>query len=131
MTGAVAPGLRSSTEPATTPAGSTAAIAAFVGDLDLATIESFEAAVSEAGDAGLVIDLSGVRFIDSSGIHCVVRARMARADRDLAVELVVAADSAVERVLEMSGLSEELGAKPDRNAALAALDGSPANGAGP
>ena len=72
-----------------------------------------------------------MRFIDSSGIQCVVRARRARLDRELAVELVVAPDSAVDRVLAMSGLSEELGAKPDRDAAMAALDGSPANGAGP
>ena len=131
MSGTVAPGLRSSTEPATTPGGAAAAVAAFDGDLDLATIESFEEAVGEAGDAGLVVDLSGVRFIDSSGIHSVVKARAARFARDLAVELVVAPGSAVERVLEMSGLTGELGAKPDRDSALAALDGSPANGATP
>ena len=117
-----AAGLRVSTEGATTPGGASVAVAAFEGDLDLATIADFEEAVGQAGDSGVVADLSEVRFIDSSGIHCVMRTRQALAERDLRLELVVAPGSAVERVLEISSLSDELGAKPDREAALAALD---------
>lgn len=122
-------GLSVSNETATTPAGRQAAIAAFEGDLDLATIPEFEDAVGAGGEADLIVDLSGVRFIDSSGIHAVVRAQMARAERRLGIELVVAPDSAVDRVLEMSGLRERLLPKASRDAALAALDPAPANGA--
>jgi len=123
MTDPVVTELGASSDQTATPAGATAAIASFDGDLDLASIEAFEeVAGSATGDAGIVIDLSGVRFIDSSGIHAVGRARMANAERGVGVELVVAPGSAVERVLDMSGLSDELNPKSDREAALAALD---------
>jgi anti-anti-sigma factor len=126
-----APGLAIASETATTPGGATVAVAAFDGELDLATIEAFEEAVASVGEGPIVIDLTAVRFIDSSGIHGIVRARQARAERGVAAALVVAPRSAVDRVLEMSGLRESLDPKPDRTAALAALDtGTVANGTG-
>ncbi|HEX6117490.1 MAG TPA: STAS domain-containing protein [Solirubrobacterales bacterium] len=130
MSEPAATGLSASAERATTPAGAAAAIVAFEGDLDLATVERFEEALDERGATNLIVDLGGVRFIDSSGIHALVRARAARTASDLGTELVVAPGSAVERVLEMSGLLEELGARADRDSALAALDDRdpPANG---
>jgi anti-anti-sigma factor len=130
MAGASATALRASTEAATTPGGTEATVVAFEGDLDLATIDGFEETVAQAGETGLVIDLGAVRFIDSSGIHCVVRSRLARVESDLRVELVVEPGSAVDRVLEMSGLRDRLSPKADRGAALAALDG-PADDAVP
>ena len=129
MAAAPATALRATTEAATTPGGTEATVVAFEGDLDLATTEGFEETVGEAGDAGLVIDLGDVRFIDSSGIHCVVRTRLARVERDLRVELVVDPGSAVDRVLEMTGLRDRLSPKADRGAALAALEGPPDAGA--
>lgn len=114
--------LRVSCESAATPAGAPAEIAAFAGDLDLATIGEFEETVEEHGDTSLVVDLREVRFIDSTGIHLVVRARQARAERDLGLELVVTPGSAVDRVLAISALREALDPKPDPDAALAALD---------
>jgi len=129
MSGSPATGLRVSTQAATTPAGGEVAILAFEGDLDLATISDFEAAVAGVAGSALVVDLGDVRFIDSSGIHAVVRASIAAAERSLRLALVVAPGSAVSRVLEISGLSDQLAAKPAREAALAALDGTPGNGA--
>ncbi len=129
MSGSAANGLRSSAEASTTPAGAEATIVAFEGDLDLASVAGFEEAVEEVGEAPrIVIDLSGVRFIDSSGIHRVVRAGAARAERGLHLELVVAPSSAVERVLEISGLRADLDPKADRDSALAALDARGADG---
>jgi anti-anti-sigma factor len=123
VTDPVVAGFEATVEEAATPGGASAAVVAFDGELDLASIESFEAAIAEAaGGRGLVIDLSAVRFIDSSGIHAVIRARQAQAERGGAAELVVVEGSAVDRVLEMSGLREPLAPKPDRDAALAALD---------
>ena len=52
-----------------------------------------------------VIDLSAVDFLDSSGIHCLVRARalLRRDDRVLAV---VCPPGSVRRVLELTGIDQ-------------------------
>jgi anti-sigma B factor antagonist len=129
MSESAANGLRSSAETSTTPAGAEATVVVFEGDLDLASVTRFEQAVEEVEAAPrIVIDLSGVRFIDSSGIHRVVRAGASRAERGLHLELVVAPSSAVDRVLEVSGLRAELDPKADRDSALAALDARGADG---
>jgi anti-sigma B factor antagonist len=118
--------LRRTAEDARTPAGKHAEVLVFEGDLDLASVAEFEAAVAESSPSHVVLDLRGVRFIDSSGIHAVVRARLARADGDGALEIVVASGSAVERVLDISGLADELRPHRDPDGALAALDDGPA-----
>jgi anti-anti-sigma factor len=123
---AAAKGLTWSGAQATTPAGEPAAVLAFEGDLDLASVVEFERAVAETESRLLLLDLSGVRFIDSSGIHAVIRTRLERAAENGDLQIVVAGDSAVDRVLNMSGLGEELPPHQDRDAALAALaDGGP------
>lgn len=122
-------GLRSSVEAERTASGKDVTIVAFEGDLDLASLDGFVEAVGAAEEAArLVIDLTRVRFIDSSGIHGVVRARGAR--REHGLELIVAPDSPVARVLEMSGLTEELDPKSGRDAALDAFERAE-NGAAP
>jgi anti-sigma B factor antagonist len=115
-------GLNWSVEEADTSSGDTVAVLALKGDLDLASVADFERAIAEAAPRLLVLDLSGVRFIDSSGIHAVVRARLERASADGDLQIAVAPESAVDRVLEMSGLGDELPPHPDRDTAMAALD---------
>lgn len=116
-------GLRSSTEAATTRSGGAVTVVVLEGDLDLASLDEFSRAVETADpDGNLVLDLSAVRFIDSSGIHGVVRARGARAEHGCDLVLVVEPGSAVERVFDMSGLSDVLSPKPDRDTALGALE---------
>lgn len=121
MSGQPATGLTWSAQEDGTSTGEPVAVLAFEGDLDLASVADFVRAVAEAVPRLVVLDLSGVRFIDSSGIHAVVRARLERASGDGQVQIVVARGSAVERVLEMTGLGEELPPHPDREAAVAAL----------
>ena len=82
-----------------------AGVAAY-GELEIATAPAFMAALEEAvrGSSGpFVIDLGGVDFLDSAGIHCVVRARalLGREDRVLAL---VRPRANVRRVLELVGL---------------------------
>jgi anti-anti-sigma factor len=116
-----ATGLRFTAEAAHSPSGESVAVLVFEGDLDLATVAEFQQAAGEADGRLVVLDLSDVRFIDSSGIHAVVRARLERAATDGELEIVVARGSAVERVLSMSGLGEELPPHFDRAGALGAL----------
>jgi anti-anti-sigma factor len=72
------------------------------GEIDLTSAGDFGQALSAALDHGsseLVIDLSGVTFIDSSGLNELVRA-----NRPEVRMVVVGAPEAVARVIRLVGL---------------------------
>lgn len=77
-----------------------------VGEIDMATVPSFDEALSAALDEepeSLMIDLSEVTFMDSSGLNALVRARNAMDDTN--VEMVISGMSEqVRRLFEVSGL---------------------------
>ena len=72
------------------------------GELDLSTAPELDRALS-AEDADIVIDLRGVEFIDSSGIHALLDARRARPR--LRVENPT---PATRRVLDLAGVTQLL-----------------------
>jgi anti-anti-sigma factor len=81
------------------------------GELDIATVGAFRAAlVDAAGQAehGVVIDLSGVNFIDSSGLGALVELhdRLRRDKRELAV--VAPGGTAAAVLLNLAGLQNRL-----------------------
>ena len=93
------------------------------GEVDLSVVEEFEVALDTAirdSVGAFVIDLSDLDFIDSSGVHLLLRARslLGREDRALAV---VCPHGPVRRVLELSGCSELFALYCSREAAAAAL----------
>ena len=73
------------------------------GDLDMETAPQLESVVAaEAGEAGaLVIDLSGVHFIDSSGLRGLLRIRQRSGGLRLA-----APSATVRRLLDLTALSD-------------------------
>jgi anti-sigma B factor antagonist len=75
---------------------------AFRGELDLATAAIGEAALTDEVD---VLDLSGLEFMDSSGVKVLLRACNARDGRRL---IVRGARNAVRRILEMTGVDHLL-----------------------
>jgi len=75
------------------------------GELDLATAPVLQEKLDRAkrGRGAVVIDLSGLRFIDASGLHMLVRAeRQLRASGGQLV--LVRGPRAVRRVFELTGL---------------------------
>jgi anti-anti-sigma factor len=80
------------------------------GELDVATASRLEAALDPLVDSGaslIVLDLSEVSFLDSSGLRTIVRT--ATALEDAGGRLVIDGVSpAVSRVLEVTGLLERL-----------------------
>jgi anti-sigma B factor antagonist len=84
------------------------AIVAPRGDLDLATVESLRAALDSVKGAGrLVLDLGGLSFIDSTGLHLLVALNQ-RAQRD-GFELALLAPAArVARAIKLCGLDQAL-----------------------
>ena len=81
-----------------------------VGELDLATaslLESAFTAVVGDDDVGMiVVDLTELTFMDSSGIHLLLRMRGACVDVDRL--RVINGSPAVERILDLTGLRAHL-----------------------
>jgi anti-anti-sigma factor len=73
------------------------------GDVDLSTSPEVVEALNVAcvGTARVEVDLSGVRFMDSSGLHALVSARR-RADRDGCALVVGPVSDEVRQVLELT-----------------------------
>jgi anti-anti-sigma factor len=72
--------------------------------------------------AHLVVDATGVQFMDSSGVNALVRAKE-RADQLDGTVHVVATGRAVVRVLALTQLTGVLGVVPDPEAARRCVDG--------
>lgn len=81
------------------------------GRIDLSTVSQFEDALVHAALAPervVIVDLSEVRFIDSTGLSAVMNSeRAARADVDR-IQFVAKLQPEVEAVLRMSGVYDEL-----------------------
>jgi anti-sigma B factor antagonist len=80
------------------------------GELDLATSRAFESALArlEADRPPVaIIDLSGLGFIDSTGLSAVMRASQRADDRGGRLA-IVRGPAAVHRVFEMTGLDRSL-----------------------
>ena len=93
------------------------------GEVDIGVVEALEEAIDDAirdSVGAFIIDLTDLDFIDSSGLHVLLRARglLSREDRALAV---VCPFGPVRRALELSGVSELFALYPSRDEALAAL----------
>jgi anti-sigma B factor antagonist len=93
------------------------------GQVDPATApaltERLDAAIRESIGA-FALDLSGVDFLDSTGLRVLLRARgiLGREDRAL---VVICPHGPVRRVFELSGLSTVFALYPSRDAAAADL----------
>jgi anti-sigma B factor antagonist len=93
------------------------------GEVDVAAVPKLERALEAAIETtagGFVIDLSGVEFLDSSGLLALLNARglLAREERALAV---VCPASPVRHLLEVAGVSELLAVCDSREDAEAVL----------
>ena len=76
------------------------------GELDLASSDAVQDALDEAVEQAseiLVVDLSETTFIDSTGLHAVIRCERRAAAAGLSV-VVIGACPQVRRVFELAGL---------------------------
>jgi anti-anti-sigma factor len=90
-------------------------------ELDLATADGLWQELKDLFEPGsvVVLDGTGLVFMDSTGLRVLIRAAQ-QAQQAGAVFRVVAPHPAVQRVLELSGAGELLGASSSRQAALEA-----------
>jgi anti-sigma B factor antagonist len=104
-------------------------IARLDGEIDLANTPAVSAAVLEAvpNDAiGLVIDLSGVRYIDSVAIRMLFTFVRSLHDARQGMAIAVPPDSPVRKLLKITHLDEATEFRESVDDAVAALrDGAP------
>jgi anti-anti-sigma factor len=87
------------------------------GELDLSTAATFHDAVSELIEDGwtsIVVDLSGLSFMDSSGLRATFELDGEATRRGVALRLTGASDQ-VQRLFAMTGLSRQLDMAPGTN----------------
>lgn len=80
------------------------------GELDLANAGALHGEllrIEQDGYRGLVFDLRGLQFLDSTGIHVLAEAHRRATGRGAKVSIAVA-DGAVRRVLQVSGMLDVL-----------------------
>jgi anti-sigma B factor antagonist len=101
-----------------------AATVALSGELDVATVPKLEAALLEQlrQRPAVVIDLSELSFIDSSGIGALLQAK--RTADGVLRGVVVLDGSQVDRIFGVAGIAEALPLFSSRQAALDAIRGA-------
>jgi anti-sigma B factor antagonist len=105
-------------------------VLALAGELDLSTIPRMDGPLNEQvrQRPAVVVDLSRLSFIDSSGIGVLIRAfQNANGTR---MNVVVGRGSQVERVFGIAGIAQALPVYFDRDDALAALRNEPERSSG-
>ena len=93
-------------------------VVSLMGEIDLATADALNQALAQAMEgrpARLAVDVSGVSFLDSTGIRCFVIG--ARKGSEMGCQLVVRnPTAAILRVFEICGVDEILLEGVDRDA---------------
>jgi anti-anti-sigma factor len=103
-------------------AGEDAHVIELIGELDLSMIPKLETPLLRALRASdaVILDLSRVCFIDSSGIGLLIKAHRAT-DEGGKLHTVIRRGSQVQRVLNLAGIDRALPIFLDRDQAIAAL----------
>jgi anti-anti-sigma factor len=97
-------------------------VVALSGELDLRAIGELETALAQSGaNERVCLDLTGLEFIDSSGLATVIRAHQAMAAAGGALAVACRDDGSVRRTFETTGLTTLLTVRADRAQALQAL----------
>jgi anti-sigma B factor antagonist len=80
-----------------------AAVVEVVGELDLSTVGHWEATVGRAarGVEAVVLDVSGVEFLDSAGVHALFRMLTTLQNQGKRLVIVAPQEGRVRRLLEI------------------------------
>lgn len=97
-------------------------LVALTGELDVHGAGELENALAQPGEtARICLDLTGLVFIDSTGLAAIIRAHQALAAGGGALAVACPAAGSVRRTFETTGLTTLLTVTQDRAAALQAL----------
>ena len=98
-----------------------AVIVEAIGEIDMATAPQLAAALDPTPDdvRRMVVDLSGVTFLDSSGLNALVQAQRALAHRSVDLRIVCPTDRVIRKVFEITHLTVPLSVVESIEEALA------------
>ena len=102
-----------------------AAVARVVGEIDLSNVDEIREAVTEAVDhdgLGLVLDLSGTTYLDSTGVRLLFELAHRMQTRRRHLRLVVTDQALVRRVIVLTQLEDRVPIDTSVADALAALE---------
>jgi anti-sigma B factor antagonist len=105
--------------------GPRASVVSLAGELDLSTIPHVENQLFDQlrSQAAIVVDLTDVTFIDSSGIALLIQSSRATNDTGV-LNTVIAEGSQVERVFRLAGIDRALPLFTQRVLALEGVNGA-------
>jgi anti-anti-sigma factor len=98
-------------------------VATLTGEVDTSNAAPVRQQIAESvtpDDDALLVDLSGLSFIDSAGLHALIELGIALDERRQRVLLCVPHGSPIERAIEIVGLRSAIPVHPDRGDALEA-----------
>jgi anti-sigma B factor antagonist len=81
-----------------------------IGELDLVAVPVLDDQLAELRDAGfrrLILDLRGLYFMDSTGLHCILKYDSLARNNGFSIELIQG-PRAVRRVFELTGTATHL-----------------------
>jgi len=99
-------------------------LAELTGEIDMSNAESIRQAIVETTsnqEAGLVVDLSALQYLDSAGIQLLFRLREQLRTRGQGLALVIPADSASNDALRLAGVTPHLDTFQTREEALGSV----------
>jgi len=82
------------------------------GDLDLASSPILRDGVQRLGGSAIILDVSDVSFIDSSGLGAIVSSLGLIRERGGYARLVAPERSPVDRLIQLTGLGQLIGLSP-------------------
>ncbi len=100
-------------------------VATVAGEIDSSNAAELRLALSErlpSASSALVLDLTGVSYLDSSGVHLLFDLGRRLAARRQAIRLVVPGEAPMRRVLELCAIEGVAPMDVDLNASMRALD---------
>jgi anti-sigma B factor antagonist len=103
------------------PLGDTQALVAVTGELDLATVPALRGALTgavERGASALVVDLTGVTFVDSVGVGAILHSKR-RLGENGRLAVVVAPSTYARVIFDVVGADSVVAVFEDRKAAVA------------
>jgi anti-sigma B factor antagonist len=102
-------------------------VARIEGEVDISNADDLRQSLLQLVDnaaLGLVVDLSGVRYIDSAGVHLILRLAAELQQRRQRVRAVVPADEAVRHVLDLMAVERMAPMHESEDEAVAAVRAS-------
>jgi anti-anti-sigma factor len=100
-------------------------IATVTGEVDLSNAEEIRRELLDgmsSDDVALVLDVSGLAFIDSSGLHSLFDVHVVLGEHDQELILVVPREGQPSRTIDIVGMRQVIASHEDREAAVAAAE---------